>query len=239
MSAENIKLKDPIETVYVIHKALGAAAWRGWDTLNQLTPILGGTLEAFELAFNSWVSALMWHVERGGESVSELLSRRQAALAGRSDTAFSARHQAVKPDRIEDRPQSLAQRAKKAVEALGDKRHKALLQRIEDVLQTLEQETSGKMAITHVQQHLYGPVLRLRRTQQHYLQEEETSVVPIIRESLDEQNQIRLVKGLLIDEGGAMPRWMLDWVTQRVAPEDRDLLSQLETLFGNGSDSHQ
>ena len=239
MGAENIKPKNPIQAMYVIHKALGAEAWRVWDTVNQLTPILGGTLQEFQLAFNSWVSALMWHVKNGSECASELLSRRQAALAGRSETALPARHQAVNPDRVDDRPQALEERVKKAVEALGEERHKAFLQPIESVFQTLESGTSGKMAIFNVQQHLYLAVWRLRMTQQHYLQQEETSVVPIISELTDEQDQIHLVKSLLIEEGGEAPRWMLDWVAQRVPPEDRDLLAHLETLFGNRSGSHQ
>ena len=64
-------LEYPIDAMYLIHKALRADASRTKRVAGELE--VGGSLQGFKLAFNSWVSALMFHIEQEDAFISPQL----------------------------------------------------------------------------------------------------------------------------------------------------------------------
>ena len=59
---EVTSLDNPIDVMYLIHKALRAEALRVQGVAETLEE--GGTLQNFKLAFNRWATALVFHAEQ-------------------------------------------------------------------------------------------------------------------------------------------------------------------------------
>ena len=62
MTAEITTLEQPIDAMYLIHKALRGEADRTVELARNLEN--GCSLQAFKLAFTAWATALMYHAEK-------------------------------------------------------------------------------------------------------------------------------------------------------------------------------
>ena len=109
--------------------------------------------------------------------------------------------------------------------------HRTLEQRIEDVYTCFSEEIGRTSIISRTRRHLFGHVVMLRIAQSDHLEEEEQFVLPLIRERLSEEQQLEIIRHLLLDDEADDPRWPVDWVSQNLTPGERDLLAQLETSF--------
>ena len=58
---DNIKLESPIDTMYLIHKALRAEARRVENVVSRIEE--GESLQPFRQAFYRWVTALAYHAD--------------------------------------------------------------------------------------------------------------------------------------------------------------------------------
>jgi hypothetical protein len=56
-------------------------------------------------------------------------------------------------------------------------------------------------------------------------------VVPEIRERMNEEEQLSIVKHLLIDEGAKDPSWIIDWVFDKLSPRDQSILTAIKARF--------
>ncbi len=113
----------------------------------------------------------------------------------------------------------------------NEEAHRALERRIEDVLACLNGEIGKTRLIARTQRHLFGAVVALRIAQDDHLEEEEAFVLPLVREHLSEEQQMEVVRQLLVDEDAQDQRWILDWVAKELAPTERGLLAKLEARF--------
>ena len=52
---------------------------------------------------------------------------------------------------------------------------------------------------------------------------------------MSEQEQLEMVKHILTEEGADDPRWIIQWVSDEINPEERQWLADLEGRFSNGS----
>ena len=53
----------------------------------------------------------------------------------------------------------------------------------------------------------------------------------IIGEKFSEEQQLSMVKALLIDPNDDDPRWIIDWVASELDPREKELLADLESKF--------
>ena len=80
MTAEITTLEQPIDVMYLIHKALRGEADRTVEQARCLED--GCSLQSFKLAFTAWATAIMYHAEKEvGTAMSKSVdeSRRAAA----------------------------------------------------------------------------------------------------------------------------------------------------------------
>ena len=71
--------------------------------------------------------------------------------------------------------------------------------------------------------------------QEDHLETEEALVLPLVREQMNDQEQLEVIKGLLIDEVAEDPRWVIDWVYGELDPKERELLSEVEARFSESA----
>ena len=205
MTVEITTLEQPIDAMYLIHKALRGEADRTVELARRLEN--GCSLQAFKLAFTAWATAIMYHAEKEvgtGMSNSVDESRRAAA------------HDPV-------------ERAKWSLLEQEDSEYARLLEGVQDVMTVLEEDIGSTSVISRTKQHLYGQVIALRVAQEDHLETEEAMVIPLLRENLSPDSQLTVVGGLLIDRDADDQRWVIDWISQDLTPKENELLLGLES----------
>jgi len=61
-----------------------------------------------------------------------------------------------------------------------------------------------------------------------HFENEETFVLPLVREGFSEQQQLEMVDRLLFDGNTDNPRWIIDWMASELPSTQRELLLDLE-----------
>ena len=205
MTVEITTLEQPIDAMFLIHKALRGEADRTVEQARRLED--GCSLQPFKLAFTAWATAIMYHAEKEvGAEMSRLVdeSRRTAA----------------------DDP---VEQVKWALLEKEDSEYAKLLEYVQDVMTVLEEDIGTTSVISRTKQHLYGQVIALRVAQEDHLETEEAMVIPLLRENLSPRRQLEIVGGLLVDRDADDPRWVIEWISQDLTPRENDLLFELES----------
>jgi len=205
MSAEFTTLDQPIDAMYLIHKALRREADRTAELARCLED--GCSLQPFKLAFTAWATAIMYHAEKevGTEMIKSVDESRR-----------SAEHDPI-------------ERVKWFVLEKEDSEYSRLLEHVMDVMSVLEDDIGATSVISRTKQHLYGQVIALRVAQEDHLEIEEAMVLPLLRDNLSPECQLEVVGSLLVDREADDKRWVLDWISQDLTPKENELLLGLET----------
>jgi hypothetical protein len=109
--------------------------------------------------------------------------------------------------------------------------HKELLAGLEDLQMCLHEELGRTIVIPRTQRQLCGKVIALLIAQADLLEEEEESLLPVIRQHIDKATQLEMARHLLIDPESDDERWMLDWVAQNISEAERHALADLVARF--------
>ena len=213
MAEEIASLEHPIDAMYFIHKTLRADAVRTQKLVQDLE--VGTSLQPFKLAFNTWAKALVYHAEMevGTGFASAETSGGEGGGSGPGAQITAA------------------------IIAQEDEEHKELLEKLQDVLTVLDEDIGPSSIIVRTKQHLYQQVVALRIAQEDHLETEEALVLPMVRQRLNVRRQLEVAKGLLIDEQAQDPRWIIDWVSRELNPQEQRLLADLEARFDGLSPS--
>jgi len=205
MTVEITTLEQPIDAMYLIHKALRGEADRTVELARSLED--GNSLQPFKLAFTAWATAIMYHAEKevGTEMTKSVDATRKAAA---------------------DDP---VERVKWALLAKEDEEYTALLEGVMDVMAVLEEDIGATSVISRTQQHLYGQAIALRVAQEDHLETEEAMVIALLRENLSPACQLEVVGALLVDQDADDPHWVIEWISQDLTPKENELLLELES----------
>ena len=214
-------LENPVDVMYLIHRALRRQAKRAQQLADGLET--GGSLQPFKLAFNDWAAALLFHSDREEAFMPAPLSETSPEPGG---------------DIPEKADQVLADMVKWAMAANEDQLHREMLEKLEEVLAVLEDDIGTTSVITRTKQHLRRQVTELRIIQEDHLETEEALVLPVMRQTMDKTRQLAFVRGLLIDDEAQDPRWVIDWLIGQLDAEDRNTLALLEGWFQAGTRKH-
>ncbi len=205
MTGEITTLEQPIDAMYLIHKALRGEADRTVEQARCLED--GDSLQSFKLAFTAWATAIMYHAEK---EVGTAMSK------SADESRRAATH-------------DLVERAKWALLEKEDAEYVRLLEGAQKVMTVLEEDIGATSIISRTKQHLYGQVIALRVAQEDHLETEEAMVLPLIRENFPPERQLEIVGALLIDPDADDRRWVIDWISQDLTLKENELLLALES----------
>ena len=211
MTDEIAKLKTPLDAAQLIHEALRNAASQVKEITGQLET--GNSLQGFKLAFDSWATALVFHLNQEEIYVESSLTNVLSSGGGESN------------------------HAKKGMTgmllAFGSVGRSEQMEMIEDVFSVLYGEIGNTSLITRTIQHLHRRIVEMETTQDNHFETQEALVLPLLREWMDEHHQLELIKNLLIDDESDDPRWIIDWVAQQSDSSGKAALAELESQFAN------
>ena len=226
MFEEIEKLESPIDAVYLVHKALRDEAVRVEKMVDRLEN--GASLQPFKLAFNSWATALVYHAEQEERYFKDALKRCRLRSQFESDVGEQTGDSKLRETaQAKEGPSVLPTDIRWAMAAHEEELHQ-LMEQVEGVLTVLRDDIGPTSLIPRTKQHLYKQVVALRIALEDHLDTEEGLVLPRIRHQMDEQQMLELVAALRIDQRAEDPRWMIDWVSRRLASGEQILLVELE-----------
>ena len=203
MTVEITTLEQPIDAMYLIHKALRGEADRTVELARSLET--GCSLQAFKLAFTAWATATVYHAdEEVGTEMSKFVDESSKAAV--------------------DCP---VERVKWALLEKEDSEYARLLEGVMDVMTVLEEDIGATSVIPRTKQHLYGQVIALRVAQEDHLETEEAMVTPLVRGNLSVECQLEAVGALLIDHESDDQSWVIDWISQYFTLKENGLLRDL------------
>lgn len=234
MVDEITRLDSPIDVMYLIHKAMLADTARAEAKLAQA--VEGGDLQPFREAFDFWTKQLLYHAVTEDEYMTGPITDSQPARDNEAEHQELARQAgdigeyAAKGD-----VGGFEQTVREAMFDVTERQHEELTERMEDVMEILKTEMGDAKVTARARRHLYRKVVELRITESDHLENEEAFVLPIVRERMDEQQQLDVAQRLLFDDSSAEPRWVLDWVASELTPKERGLLTDLAARFTTGA----
>jgi hemerythrin-like domain-containing protein len=204
-------LEQPIDVMSLIHKALRVEATKLEDIVKNLE--IGGSLQTFNLGFSAFATALIYHADQEDHYFSDPLT--DCHPTGCAASLSSDKSQVT----------GLADRVREVLIAQEEELHEELIQNVQDVLTLLEEDIGATSLILRTKQHLFRQVVRLRIALEDHLESEEALVIPLMRRQMDRQSQENLARDLLFDKDAQDQSWMIDWINQRLDPDEQALLA--------------
>ena len=211
MTDEIARLKIPLDAAQLIHEALRKAAGQVKEIAGQLET--GNSLQGFKLAFDSWATALVFHLNQEEIYVEPSLTNALSSGGGESNHARRG--------------------ITRVLLAFGRVGRSEQMEMIEDVFSVLYGEIGNTSLITRTIQHLHRRIVEMEATQENHIETQEALVLPILREWMDECQQLKLIKNFLIDDQSDDPRWIIDWVSQQSDSSGKAALAELESQFAD------
>ncbi len=231
MADQVTRLESPIDVMYLMHKAFNAQAQRiealafeGQD---------GGDLTEFKESFEEWVKHFFYHAATEDEHMTGPFRSSQAARDNEaehveiSDAGSEMIEFLAKGDSA-----GLMENVTTAMAALDDKQHDELVKKTEEVEQILRKAMGETKVIGRTRRHLYLRVMSLGVLEFDHFENEEAFILPMVRDEMSAEQELQLVRRLLVDDAADDPRWIIDWVAREISEEDRSLLADLEARFG-------
>ncbi len=207
-SSENI---TDLDHIFFVHEALRTTAT---DVTNQAYRLTNGdSLKGFNLAFTSWIAALVFYLEASEKYLEQHLEQ----------MLYEAKYDGVNTNK------TLLMWFTGLSKFHNDKQ----LRRIDDILSTIHVEIGKTSLITRTIQHLILGILRLKIAQDDYLETQEQSLIPLISKHSTSTQQLHFLEHILIDQESDDCKWMIKWVIKNLDSPNKNLVSNL----GNHLDS--
>ncbi len=223
------KLDNPIDVQLLMHKAFQALtertqalAAKGQD---------GGDLDEFGESFGFWVKQLLFHATAEDQYMTAPLTDFQPARDNEAEHAELVWQGGELVEFLgKGNTAGLAKDVQRAL-ALEEQQHQELVERVQEVEDALAVAIGERQVLARTRRHLYSKVTEMTNAELDHFENEEAFVCPIIGEKFSEEQQLSMVKALLIDPNDDDPRWIIDWVASELDPGEKEMLADLESKF--------
>ena len=223
------KLDNPIDVQLLMHKAFQAItehtqalAAKGQD---------GGDLEEFGESFGFWVKQFLFHATAEDQYMTGPLTDFQPARDNEAEHAELARQGGEIVEFLGKGDTAGLSKDVKSALALEEQQHEELVERVQEVEDALATAIGERHVLARTRRHLYSKVTEMANAELDHFENEEAFVCPIIGEKFSEEQELRMIKSLLIDPNDDNPRWIIDWVASELDSGEKELLADLEAKF--------
>ena len=195
-----------VDNISFVHKALRTTASELINSTYRLKT--GDNLKGVNLAFTSWISALVFYIEASENYLEQHLKQ---LLHGRNYIGNNYNNTLII-----------------WFTGLAKLNRTRQLKRIDDIFSILHVEIGKTSLITRTIQHLNLGILRLKIAQEDYLETQEESLIPLICKHSNSTQQLHFLKHILIDPESEDSKWMIKWVIGHLDSTSTKLISDLE-----------
>ena len=225
-----IELNNPIDVMFLMHKAFRVLSMQ--VERQALGLEYGGDVHAFKKNFRFWGDQLFYHAASEDKYMTASLKNSQGARNNETEHAVLAKQAGELVGFLKaGETAGLGESVKSVMISLEETQHEEVVAKLEEVEEVLRTELGGDNVAARTKRHLYSRVVALRVAEFDHFENEEAFVVPEIRERMNEEEQLSIVKHLLIDEGAKDPSWIIDWVFDELSPRDQSILTAIKARF--------
>ena len=225
------QMEYPINVMLLIHKAFSADAADVEQYIGDFDE--EHSMQSFTLSFNEWAVAMMYHADMEDAHMTVDMEIDYARDNENEHTDIHTALEGVESLINLNENKDLEYRVKEAILSLSDALHVEVINKLQDVMDVLDEEIGQQALIPRTKRHLFEKVVNARVTQDDHFENEEAFILPIIREHWSEEEQLALVKILLLDNESDNPRWFIEWMTPYLSQNEKALLDDLEQKVSN------
>ena len=222
------RLNNPIDVMYLFHKAFMALSMRTENLAAE--SVNGSDLTVFQEAFESWRQLFLYHVDTEDKYMTAPLLESQAARKNEAEHE-ELRQSTTDVRDILDKGDSagLSKYVTEVMRVMDEEQHEELTWKMQEVEDYLRQAIGENRVVARTRRHLYGLVMTLRILEFDHFENEEAFVVTEVRERMTVDQQLEVARHLIIDDKAEKPRWIIDWLINELDSGDRKLLAELES----------
>lgn len=230
MMEDITRLESPIDVMVLMHKAFHALSVRVEALAAEGEN--GGDLSEFKKGFEFWVTQLIYHADTEDQYMTDPLKDSQPARDNETEHAELKVHGGGILEFVGKGDEAgLEDNVKAAMLTLDEQQHDDLMDSAKNIQDILTNEMGQDKVMARTRRHLYRKVMDMRILEFDHFENEEAFVCSLVRDQMNEAQQLDLAKRLLIQESAENPRWIIDWVAEELKPNERQLLAELEARF--------
>ena len=219
------------DVMVVLHRALTCEGKKVQKIVEGLHE--GSSLQEFRQAFNFWATVLMYHADIEDENMTSPLTDFSPARDNEAEHIELGELAESLNEYLDNHSSgNLERNVKCAIIALQQHQHVQLIEALNDVLEGLNHEIGKTKILARTIRHLYAKIINLRISQDDHFESEEALVLPEVEARLSREDKKKLTRKLLIDDESDDPNWVVDWLFEKVIPNERDIISR---VLGNVS----
>ena len=186
------QMEYPIDVMLLIHKAFSADAADVEQYIGDFDE--EHSMQSFTLSFNEWAVAMMYHADMEDAHMTVDMEIDYARDNENEHTDIHTALEGVESLINLNENKDLEYRVKEAILSLSDALHVEVINKLQDVMDVLDEEIGQQALIPRTKRHLFEKVVNARVTQDDHFENEEAFILPIIREHWSEEEQLALVK---------------------------------------------
>jgi hypothetical protein len=240
MVAQITKLDSPIDVMFLMHKVFMVHSERTELLAEQAQS--GGSLNELEASLEGWLKQLLYHAQTEDTYMTGPLKdiehqdgRRPARDNGQEHDELRRLGRDIVDFIGKGDKAALAEQVSAFVLSREDEGHADLAEKAESAAQALQQALGESRVLARTRRHLYQKVMALRIAEFDHFENEQSFVLPLVRDQMSPEQELELVRKLLFEDDADDPRWIIDFLYGVLESEDGELLKQLESSFAGSA----
>ena len=231
-TGEITALESPIDVMYLMHKVFMKHSLKteklAFDVFQ------GGDLKELKIALDEWLKHILYHVDTEDVFLTDPLKEKTLPDGRMVVKDNVAEHDQIRLDGRDvlnnfsrDIQQESVELSRDLILAVDDQKHEELLDRVEDLQKAIDKVLGKDGLRLRSRRYLYRSVLALKVTEFDHFENEEASVLPLVKEQMSRDQQLECARKLLFQDGVTHPGWIFDFINNGLCHSERILLQDL------------
>jgi hypothetical protein len=230
---EILLIETPIDIMFFMHKVfmahakkaeLMASSSKTKEDIEQLKPVV-----------DHWLKHITYHVDTEDEFLTGPLKEVEL-----HDGRVVIRDNQNEHDEIRSGGKALATLLRKGessgldelleslVFAAEEEQHKELVRNVDQLRAAVEEALGEEKTSKRTLRHLHQAILALRVIEWDHFENEEAFVLPLVREQMTHDEQLKCAGKLLLDDSADEERWVIEDIYEGLSQDERAKVKSLE-----------
>jgi len=225
-------LESPIDVMYLMHKVFMEHSIKTEKLALEI--LQEEDLNELKNALDEWLKHIIYHVDTEDVFLTGPLKEKTMPDGRMVVKDNVAEHDQIRLDGehvlnnfSRNIQQESAEISKDLILALDDQKHEELIGKVEDLQGAIEKVLTEDGLRIRSRRHLYRSVLALKVTEFDHFENEEASVLPLVKEQMSRNQQLECARELLFQDTATCPGWIFHFISNGLCESERILLQEL------------
>jgi len=235
---EILFIETPIDVMFFMHKAFMSHAKKA-ETMSGLLKT-SDDIERLKPVIDHWLKHITYHVDTEDMFLTGPLQELEL-----HDGRLVVRDNVIEHDEIRSGKIALEEflsngptagltsLLESLVFAAEEEQHQELVQNVENLKLVIADALGEEKTSNRTIRHLHQSILALRVVEWDHFENEEAFVLPLVREQMTHNEQLKCASKLLFDSSSENPRWIIDDIYDGLSEEEIGEVEKLEREIQN------